>query len=118
MSYARFSPFSDVYIFHHCAGYLSCCGCQFETVYLDEPEVDMFGIEWDVQVNDFKAYTPQAMLDHIKKHRRAGHKVPTRVARRIKAEYPDLTVKIEEHTIERKRKLVLDEEGNAHYTDI
>lgn len=118
MSYARFSKFSDVYIFHNGGGWLECCGCRFETKFLDEPQIDIFGIEWDVEVSNYKAFTPQDMIDHVKKHKRAGDKVPTRVVKRIKAEYPDLTVNVEEYKVERKRKLVRDKEGNTYYQDI
>jgi hypothetical protein len=97
MIYSRFTIYSDVYIFHNGGGWLECCGCKFETVFLDEPKIDIFGIEWDVETDNFKASTAQAMLDHIKKHKRAGDKVPTRVMKRIKEDFPDLTMNLEDY---------------------
>jgi hypothetical protein len=102
MIYARFNTFSDVYIFHSGGGWLECCGCKFEIVFLDEPKMDIFGIEWDVESNNFKASTPQEMLNHIKKHKRAGDKVPTRVIKRIKEDFPDLTMNLKQYKGKKK----------------
>lgn len=55
MAYTRFS-YSDLYVFMHYNGHLECCGC-------------WLGEEWDFD-------STEAMIEHIGKHRAAGHSVP------------------------------------------
>lgn len=59
MSYVRFSEKSDVYVYLDIAGYLCCCGCRLW------PEMD----RWEY-------YSTEDMIDHLKQHEAAGHKVP------------------------------------------
>ena len=59
MSYARFSN-GDVYVFMHVNGWLECCACWLSHG------------EWE----SFQAASTQIMVDHLKKHEVAGHKVP------------------------------------------
>lgn len=56
MSYCRFAwGGSDVYVFPSSQG-IECCGCKLG--------------------KDFVTSEPEAMIDHLAKHRRAGHFVP------------------------------------------
>ncbi|MGC4151530.1 MAG: hypothetical protein QM628_00430 [Propionicimonas sp.] len=55
MAYARFSD-ADVYVFMSTSGHLECCGCR-----LGDPR---------------RFDSTQAMVDHLAKHREAGHDVP------------------------------------------
>ena len=55
MAYARFS-YADLYVFMHYLGHLECCGC-------------WLGEQWAF-------YSTNDMIDHIGKHRAAGHNVP------------------------------------------
>jgi len=56
--YARFGPWqpSDLYIFDHVGGFITCCGC------------------W-LQQYSFETTDLQELLDHIAEHRAAGHAV-------------------------------------------
>lgn len=56
MSYARYSPDSDVYVFASVDGYLSCCGCHL-------------GDKWDF-------YSTAEMIAHLMEHRAKGENVP------------------------------------------
>lgn len=60
MAYCRWSKNCDLYIFQHIGGYYICCNCP------------------DVDENTTSYCTPKAqeMVDHIKKHREDGLKVP------------------------------------------
>lgn len=61
MSYARFGwDDSDVYVFLSSNG-LTCQGC----ILLDEDGITSFNAE-----------DTKTMVDHLKKHAKAGHKVP------------------------------------------
>lgn len=55
MSYARFSKFSDVYVFPHINGYVTCCGCSLGG--------DAF-------------YSAADLVAHLREHVDVGHKVP------------------------------------------
>lgn len=55
MAYSRFS-YADLYVFMSVHGHLECCGC-----WLD---------------NEWRFDSTQAMIEHIQKHRDAGHNVP------------------------------------------
>lgn len=55
MSYARFGPKSDVYVYAHWRGHVECCGC-------------LLGGEWDFHDAD-------AIADHLREHVAVGHKV-------------------------------------------
>lgn len=56
MSYARFSDFSDVYVFAHVDGYVSCCGCLLS--------------------DNWEHHSAQDVVDHLIDHVEAGHRVP------------------------------------------
>lgn len=80
MSYARFGQDdSDVYVFMHVGGFLTCCGC----ILADEKQA------W----GSFDAGTTQRMLDHLQKHIDAGDNVPPYVAPELqeddKENFPD-----------------------------
>ena len=66
MSYARFS-WCDVYVFVSVEGHLDCCGCSLPP-------------GW------FEADTTAEMLDHLQKHREAGHDVPDEVFDALRAD--------------------------------
>ena len=69
MSYCRFSN-ADIYLYEDIAGYICCCACLLT-------ESEWVSIE---------LYSPQEALDHVKKHREAGHNVPEYVDERLKRE--------------------------------
>ena len=56
MSYCRFGEHSDVYVFPSVGGWLECCGC-------------ILGEPWEHG-------STQSMIDHLERHRAAGHEVP------------------------------------------
>lgn len=60
MAYSRFLE-ADVYVFMHVQGYLYCCAC-----WLDER----------LEQTGFCAFKTQDMIDHLKLHEEAGHRVP------------------------------------------
>jgi hypothetical protein len=59
MSFARFGPQCDVYVFAHVGGFVQCCGCQL-------------GDKWDF-------HSPEAIVEHLKEHVEAGHLVPEKI---------------------------------------
>ena len=69
MSYCRFSDTSDVYVFHHVAGFFECCGCAL-------PDVEFM----------FHTETASGMLEHLKAHQEADHLVPQYAIDRLKEE--------------------------------
>ena len=60
MSYCRFGPNSNVYMFESVEGHWECCGCWLVSEYGGRT----------------KLQSPQAALDHLLEHRAAGHVVP------------------------------------------
>jgi hypothetical protein len=66
MSYCRFLE-ADVYVFMHVSGHLECCAC-----FMSEDA-------WD----SFEAHSTQEMIDHLNKHKAAGHDVPERVFKEL-----------------------------------
>lgn len=73
MSYCRFGE-ADVYIFEHVGGFWQCCACAL----LAEEGAEEFASA------DFA--TREELLEHIDKHRKAGHYVPEDVDERLKEE--------------------------------
>ena len=76
MSYCRFGPDSDVYIYvvHWATGgqrYLACSGCKLAA-------------HWTLPVTFW--LRPGEMLAHLQAHRDAGHQVPEMAVVRLKAE--------------------------------
>lgn len=63
MSFARFGPESDVYLFLSVNGRLECCGCSLSD-------------KWTYQTTD-------ALLAHLDAHEAAGHKVPASARERL-----------------------------------
>lgn len=57
MSYARFGPDSDVYVFGTATGY-ECCRCAFQPP------------------SSHEVATAAEMIAHLREHRAAGHRVP------------------------------------------
>lgn len=98
MSYARFvtpaiqrhredigfgvPQLSDVYVFMSYLNYLECCGCSFA-------DRDSF----DSYVDESQHYSTQSMIDHLKRHREAGHHVPDGIEEALwdddKENFPD-----------------------------
>ncbi len=71
MSYCRRGwDGSDVYMYWSDGDFVCCSGCEF-----DDP--------WIVQLNSM-----DEVIEHIKKHIRAGHNVPLGLEESIKAENP------------------------------
>lgn len=67
MSYARFGKRSDVYVFFSTAGVFECCSCR---------------LRGEGQCTT--TATAEAMLDHLRDHRRAGHKVQRYTLKRLR----------------------------------
>lgn len=67
---------SDVYVFYHVDGYLTCCWCALS----------------DEEYGDFRCdpYDDQAMVSHLQEHVEAGHTVPEHAFQHFNAEHPDL----------------------------
>ena len=61
MSYCRINVDSDVYMFHHVAGYISCCFCSMKS-------------QFDQSDPEFINRTDAAQ--HLRAHRVMGDKVP------------------------------------------
>lgn len=78
MSYARFgSQGSDVYVYAGSRGFV-CCWCWLNKPPKTNPE-SVFGA-------DTLCDTEQEMIDHLRKHREAGHTVPNRAIERLESE--------------------------------
>lgn len=75
MSYARFSDDSDVYVYHHVAGFIECCGCW------------MASPEGDEDIAFTRLATPRRAIMHLMEHVSRGYKVPDSVFDRIYNEY-------------------------------
>ena len=78
MSYARFGAGgSDVYVFFSVHGGLECCGCilqERETV--DDPDAFFgFYLKPVGEIIESTFTTTKDMLDHLQRHRDAGHTV-------------------------------------------
>lgn len=80
MSYCRFSKDSDMYVFNHVDGYLTCFACK-----LNGPGEHKVRDDWDV--HEKRVYKRnQIMLEHCLQHEKVGHKVPKRLIKRLKEE--------------------------------
>jgi hypothetical protein len=67
VSYARFGwDGSDVYVYCDVNGYLCCCGCDLS--------------------DDWRHYSTDAMIAHLRKHVEAGHTVPDDVIPELEAD--------------------------------
>lgn len=69
MSYSRFGPNSDVYVYAHADGFIECCMCSlyphnFDS--FDEP------LNWDY-------HSIEDIVNHMKEHVKAGDNVPSRL---------------------------------------
>ena len=65
MSYCRFVV-SDLYVFLHCDGHLTCCGCKLQ--------------------GNFDAHRTCDMVAHVKEHIAAGHNVPSDLISKLRAD--------------------------------
>jgi hypothetical protein len=74
MSYSRFGE-ADVYVYLDVAGYLNCCACSI----VDEQDV------W----GNFRAYDTEAMVSHLKEHRKNGDRVLTDTIERLWADHEE-----------------------------
>ena len=91
MSYARMQEgVSDVYVYLSLRG-IECCGCPYNVVHLDPPYVDVFGLQHDIEAENFIARTSGAMLAHLKLHESDGDLVPYYTTQRILEDFPDQT---------------------------
>lgn len=68
MSYCRFGDDSDVYVYYACKG-LCCCMCFLNSDREDE-----------------HFHKRSEMINHLKQHKKRGHKVPPRAMKRLKEE--------------------------------
>jgi len=86
MSYARFGKGSDVYVFTSSHA-MECCGCLLQrAVWVDDPGYKFFGgylkpVGRKVRTT-FKSN--EAMINHLLRHRRAGHLVPEHAFDRLR----------------------------------
>lgn len=82
MSYARFGPDSDVYVYLDAAtGALHCCGC---SIVRPRPRSGD-----DREHLCFYAETPDHMVDHLTGHVDAGELVPDETLRKLVLESDD-----------------------------
>lgn len=84
MSYARWAEptangDSDVYVYEASVGDRSLFMCQWCP--LLEPTANP-----DVGPDDFRCQTREELLAHLERHRDAGHEVPERAFKRLRAE--------------------------------
>lgn len=71
MSYARFGPDSDVYVFPNVNGMYECCGCSLEFKFIK------------------RFRTAEDTINHLNDHVSAGHKVPDYAFTRLNQERED-----------------------------
>ena len=74
MSYSRFGE-ADVYVYLDVSGYLTSCACSI----VDEQDV------W----GNFRAYDTEAMVSHLKEHRKNGERVLTDTIERLWADHEE-----------------------------
>ena len=72
MSYCRFSLKSDVYMFHHCDGYIECCAC-----HLHQQQQLTYPIIF---------YKRSEALAHLQEHIDNGYTVPDYAIKRLETE--------------------------------
>lgn len=65
MSYVRLSEKSDVYVYLDVNGYLCCCFCKMNTGFYSSEVQYYLGF-----------YKTDDMIEHLKRHKKMGHKVP------------------------------------------
>lgn len=103
MSYARFSPESDVYVFPHVGGGFECCACKmgdlvktvFTTGYKNHPlfgnvEPCQYchgeGCEECMMCGSTRLETRSEMIAHLEEHIKNGDKVPAYAIESLKRE--------------------------------
>jgi hypothetical protein len=101
MSYCRFGGDSDVYVFgtsvrefdadERVVGskdVIECCGCILqERVWVDDPSWPFKGYLKAVgEIVEHAFDTPAEMIEHLERHRRAGHMVPEYAMERLREE--------------------------------
>jgi len=74
MSYSRFGE-ADVYVYLDVSGYLTCCACNI--------------IETQDVWGNFRAYDTEAMVNHLKEHRKNGDRVLTDTIERLWEDHED-----------------------------
>ncbi len=96
MSYARWSNESDVYVYHHVDGYVTCCGCRLF-------DADPFSLE----PRDPAFYSRTAAIEHLERHRLAGHIVPDYAFDRLWQEIAELsdTAELGRRLVRRRKKV-------------
>lgn len=107
MSYCRFGDDSDLYIYGHVGGWFECCACGLaelqKTIFTtglneDDPRIGLFGeippcekcngegCEICMMPGNAKFETRTELIDHVKEHIKAGHKVPEYVIEQLEKE--------------------------------
>lgn len=77
MSFARWGPDCDLYVFDHSSfDACVCFGC------LLQDEVDEYGT-----LDNYITKSLERMLTHVWRHREAGHKVPTGLEEALKSRW-------------------------------
>jgi hypothetical protein len=71
MSYCRFGPDSDVYVYSNLDGKVECCWCALS------------------ETRETVPLTREEMLAHLWDHEQAGHKVPDYATLRLRGEIAD-----------------------------
>lgn len=71
MSYCRFASDSDAYIFFNSGGFFECQLCL-----LLPRDADFRNTGFLHGFGTFMSQCPEKMIEHVKEHRAAGHKIP------------------------------------------
>ncbi len=75
MSYSRWGPDSDIYMFENVEGYIECMVCML---------LNKSGMA--TKLESMKFTKRSDAIEHLNDHRSAGHKVPKRAIERLKFE--------------------------------
>ena len=90
MSYARFGPTCDVYVYLDEAGTLNCCGCRLQDHRVENDGSDIGWRGEPVGEPVQSTFTVTAdMLSHLEAHWAAGHVVPVSVYDDLRADAND-----------------------------
>lgn len=101
MAYCRFAP-GDVYIYHHVNGFLECCACRltkrkrYKAPHSKELEIlhkKLFNRPYPKTVlmyQNFTTHSRKEMIEHIRAHKKAGHKVTSNPITRLRQEIKEL----------------------------
>lgn len=78
MAYARFGKDSDVYVYLSITDKYVCCSCALQE---DATVYDGYRLWPDTNMD-----TPEQVIEHLREHVGAGHRVPDRAFERLEKE--------------------------------